>query len=63
MDVSPAALVNASTQMAQNQVAQTAQILVLKKAMDIQAAGALTLLQNLPLATSGHLGTQVNTFA
>jgi hypothetical protein len=63
MDISPTALVNASTQMQQSQVAQTAQVLVLKKAMDIQAAGAMTLLQALPLATSGNLGTKVNTMA
>jgi hypothetical protein len=63
MDVSPTALVNASTQMQQSQVAQAAQVLVLKKAMDIQATGALALLQALPLATSGNLGTQVNTLA
>jgi hypothetical protein len=47
----------------EGQVAQTAQVLVLKKAMDIQATGALALLQALPLATSGNLGTQVNTMA
>lgn len=63
MDISPAALVNAATQMQQSQVAQTAQVLVLKKAMDLQATGALALLQALPLATSGNLGTQVNTMA
>jgi hypothetical protein len=63
MDVSPAALVNAATQMQQSQVTQAAQVLVLKKAMDIQATGALALLQALPLATSGNLGTQVNTMA
>jgi stage V sporulation protein SpoVS len=63
MDISPTALVNASTQMQQSQVAQAAQVLVLKKAMDIQAAGAMALLQALPLATSGNLGTQVNTMA
>lgn len=61
MDVSPTALVNVSTQMQQSQVAQTAQVLVLNKAMDIQSSGALALLQALPLATSGNLGTQVNT--
>jgi hypothetical protein len=64
MDVSPAALLNASTQLQQSQVAQTAQILVLKKAMDIQAAGAMALLQalpaNLPLAPSGSVGTRLN---
>ena len=49
--------------MQQSQVAQTAQFWVLKKAKDLQATGALTLLQALPLATSGNLGTQVNTMA
>jgi stage V sporulation protein SpoVS len=63
MEISPTALVKASTQMQQSQVAQTAQVLVLKKAMDIQATGAMALLQALPLATSGNLGTQVNTMA
>lgn len=63
MDISPTALVNTLTQVQQNQVAQTAQVLVLKKAMDMEASGALTLLQALPLATSGTLGTQVNTMA
>jgi hypothetical protein len=63
MDISPAALVNAATQMQQSQVAQTAQVLVLKKDMDIQATGTLALLQALPLATSGNLGTQVNAMA
>jgi hypothetical protein len=63
MDVSPAALVNAVTQMQQGQVAQAAQVLVLKKAMDTQASGALALLQALPLATSGNLCMHVNTMA
>lgn len=63
MDISPSALVAASTQMQQSQVAQTVQILVLKNAMDIQATRALALLQALPLATSGNLGTGVNTMA
>ena len=67
MDISPAAFVNASTQIEQNKAAQSVQILVLKKAMDLQASGAMALLQalpgNLPLATGGNLGTQVNTLA
>ncbi len=63
MDISPTALVAASTQIQQSQVAQTAQVLVLKKAMDIQATGALAMLRALPLATSGNLGTQLNTMA
>ena len=63
MEISPTALVNASTQMQQSQVAQTAQVLVLKNAVDIQATEAMALLQALPLAASGNLGTQVNTMA
>ena len=63
MDISPTALVSATLQMKQSQVAESAQVLVLKKALDIQANGALALLQALPLATSGNLGTQVNTMA
>ena len=63
MDISPTAVVNATLQMKQSQVAETAQILVLKKALDIQANGAMALLQALPLATSGNLGTQVNKMA
>lgn len=39
---------------------------VLKKALDLQASSAATLIQSLPqpaLATSGTVGTKVNTFA
>lgn len=67
MDVSPAGLVNAVVQMQQAQTTQQAQILVMKKAMDVQGAGVLALLQavpaSLPLATEGSLGTQVNLLA
>ena len=63
MDISPTALVNASTQMQQSQVAQTAQVLVLKKGHGHQTTGALALLRALSLAPSGNLGTQVNTMA
>ena len=63
MDLSPTSLVNASTQVQQSQVAQTAQVLVLKKANEVQASGAMALIAALPLATSGNLGTQVNTLA
>ncbi len=63
MDISPAALVNASMQMQQSQVTQSVQLLVLKKSLDMQANSALALLQPMPLATSGNLGTQVNTTA
>ncbi len=42
------------------------QMLVLRKAMDAQTSAAAQMLQALPqppLATSGSLGTRVNTFA
>jgi Putative motility protein len=44
----------------------TASVSVLKKALDAQAAGAAQLIASLPqpaLATSGTVGTKVNTFA
>lgn len=60
-------IASASSQVQQGTVAESAQLLVLKKAMNIEASSALTLLQaipgNLPLATSGNLGTKVNTTA
>ena len=56
-------LASATTSVALNMV-------VLKKALDVQASGAATMIeamqQSMPqpaLATSGTLGTQVNTFA
>ncbi len=67
MNVSNTSIASAPTQLPQSQVAESAQLLVLKKAMDIEASSALALLQavpgNLPLATSGNLGTKVNTTA
>ena len=67
MNVSPTGISSVSVPLQQSQVAESAQLLVLKKAMDIEASSALALLQavpgNLPLATSGNLGTKVNTTA
>ena len=64
MDVSPAALVHAVAEMKRDQVTSEVQIQVLKKAQDIQSAGAMAMLNavaaTLPLATGGSLGTQVN---
>ncbi len=60
----PAVQVAAATSQGPNQDALN--ILVLKKALDMQASSAASLLQTLPqppLATQGTLGTQVNTFA
>ncbi len=67
MNVSPTGISSVSVPLQQSQVAESAQLLVLKKAMDIEASSALALLQavpgNLPLATSGNLGTKVNVTA
>ncbi|GAB4397254.1 MAG: hypothetical protein OHK0048_04900 [Rhodoferax sp.] len=63
MDVSSTAMVNATALMQQAQVVQTAQAQVLKKALDSQAVQVQTLLKDLPLATSGSLGTRLNTMA
>ena len=59
-------IVSTSTALASRQTSDAINITVLKKALDVQASAAATLLLALPqpaLATSGTLGTQVNTFA
>ncbi|MCE1193091.1 MAG: YjfB family protein [Acidovorax sp.] len=64
-------IVNTATALASAKTSDAVQMTVLKKALDTQAASAATLLDALPqsapqqpaLATSGPLGTQVNTFA
>lgn len=67
MDVSAAALVNATLQMQQAQTVQQGQIAVFKKSMDIEAASVAQLIQSIPqppaLATSGNLGTRLNVYA
>ena len=63
-------IVSTASAMASAQSADAVNIAVLKKALAIQAASAATMLdavaQAMPqpaLATSGTLGTQINTFA
>lgn len=63
-------IVNTATSLASAKTSDALNMAVLKKALDSQATTAATLLdavqQSLPqpaLATSGALGTQVNTFA
>ncbi|MBA4213515.1 MAG: hypothetical protein C0449_10590 [Polaromonas sp.] len=67
MDVSPAAMVGAVVAAQQANIAQEVQLAVMKKAMDMQGAGTLSLLQSvtgdLPLATTGNVGTQLNLLA
>ena len=67
MDVSPAAMVNATVQMQQAQSIQQGQIAVFKKTMDIAESSVAQLIQSIPqppaLATSGNLGTKSNVYA
>jgi hypothetical protein len=64
MNISNTPAVQAATTAAQSPTADSVNILILKKALDIQAASALTMLQALPtLASEGTLGTRINTFA
>ncbi|MDR7150397.1 hypothetical protein J2W49_002355 [Hydrogenophaga palleronii] len=62
--ISPALLVDRVLQTRNNQTSQDAQIGLLKKAMDMQASASAALLNavagDLPLASDGSLGTQVN---
>ena len=70
MDISSSgnlALINNLNASPAGSVQSCAQLMVLKKAMDMQGQGALELLNSVPaqpaLATSGHLGTQLNVYA
>jgi len=63
-------IVNTATALASAKTSDALNMVVLKKALDMQAASAATMLdamqQSMPqpaLAASGTLGTQVNTFA
>ncbi|MGE5331689.1 MAG: YjfB family protein [Nitrospirota bacterium] len=64
------AIVNTATQMASAQTSDAVNIAMLKKALDMQQATATNMIdamvQAMPqpqLATSGTLGTQLNTYA
>lgn len=63
-------IVNTATQLASARNSDALNVRVLKKALDVQETNAQLLLNNLPqipqntaLATSGSVGTQVNTWA
>ncbi len=66
MDISPAAMVNATVQMKQAQTLQQGQIAVFKKSMDIAESSIAQLIQSVPqpppLASSGNLGTKLNVY-
>nr|WP_290702504.1 putative motility protein [Halomonas sp. UBA3074] len=67
MDSAVNNMVNASLAMQQVQVAQQAQLTVFKDALDGQAAHISALMEGVAqvpqLATSGSVGTQINTTA
>ncbi len=71
MDVAlTSSIVNTATSLASAKTSDALNMVVLKKVLDIQASSASTLInamqQSMPqpaLATSGTLGTNVNTFA
>lgn len=67
MDIASSTGVSAAALAAQNDAADAVNMLVLKKALNTQAAGALGLIRAIPqqpaLATEGTLGRNVNTFA
>ena len=71
MDVAlTSSIVNTATSLASAKTSDVLNMVVLKKALDMQQATATTMIDAMvqampqpPLATSGALGTQVNTFA
>ncbi|MCV2369413.1 putative motility protein [Roseateles oligotrophus] len=67
MELANTALVNNAGSASPGSVESAAQMMVLKKAINLQTQGVMDLLGSLPpqpaLASSGHLGTQLNTYA
>ncbi len=67
MDVAVSNMVNATLDMRQAQSIQQAQFGFFKEALDGQAAQITALMESVdfdqPLATSGSIGTQINTTA
>ena len=67
MDITSLAVSPAAMTATRGSPAEEAQVLMLKKAMDIQSSSAAALIQALPqpapLATSGSVGRNVNTYA
>lgn len=64
MDISPSAMANMALSMQSASTNATVGTLMLRKSLDIASSEVSTLMQSAPkLATSGTLGTQINTYA
>lgn len=66
MDGVTSSAVSGASSSTPGSVQGAASVLVLKKALDMQAASATRLIESLPqpaLASSGTLGTKLNTYA
>jgi hypothetical protein len=67
MDIANSTSVSAVLNQTQGETADAVNLLVLRKALDIQSQGAMELLNALPqppaLATEGSLGRNVNVYA
>ena len=67
MDLTTLAVNPAAVTATQGSPAEAAQLLVLRKAMDMQSSSAAAMIEALPrpaaLASSGSLGRNVNTYA
>ncbi len=67
MDIANSPSVSVASGPAQGETADAVNLLVLRKALDIQASGAMQLLNALPqqpaLATEGTLGRNLNAYA
>ena len=67
MDITSLAVSPAAMTATQGSPAEAAQVLMLRKAMDMQSSSAAAMIEALPqpaaLASSGSLGRNVNTYA
>ncbi len=67
MDITNATAVSTAVTQTQGETADSVNLLVLRKALDVQQDGAMALLNALPqppaLATEGSVGRHLNTYA
>jgi hypothetical protein len=64
MDISPSAMANLALSMQSANTNATVDTLMLRKSLNLASSEVSALMQSAPqLATSGTLGTQINTYA